>query len=67
MPESTAVRLPSSFLVRADALLTRLHAHPELAGPLGTRAALLRLACIRGLVSLEAELAAAENASRRTG
>lgn len=60
MSDSTAVRLPTDFLNRADQLLTRLRAHPELTGHLGTRAALLRLACVRGLAALEADLAAAE-------
>ena len=67
MPESTPVRFPSSFLTRADTLRMRLNSHPERFGHLGTRAALLRLACIRGLAILEAELVTVENGNRRAG
>ena len=55
-PEGTPVRLPLDLLKRADALVPALDAVPELRtwGRV-SRAKVVRLALLRGLVMLEAE------------
>ena len=57
-PEAPAVpvKIPGELAARADALIAEVQADPELAGMLGrvTRAAVIRLALVRGMASLEA-------------
>ncbi len=61
-----AVKLPPELIARADALLPALRTDPELGPMMGrkSRAAVIRLALIRGLASLETR-AAGHDAKRR--
>lgn len=53
--EQVSIRLPPALLERADKLTRKLSADPAHAAFRVTRAAVLRLALIRGIEALEAD------------
>lgn len=70
-PEALAVpvKIPADLAARADALVPEIQADPELAGMLGrvTRAAVVRLALVRGMASLEARASERRRTAGPTG